>query len=91
MSNFRYEGVDPAIGPEGEVERKDMLRALSHCFQELSLLDQQVFMMRAMREESYEDITKILNLPQGTVATKYHRTKKKLKECLEQQGIQGNF
>ena len=91
MSNFRYEGVDPAIGPEGEAERKEVLRALSHCFQELSLLDQQVFMMRAMREESYQDITKILNLPQGTVASKYNRAKEKIKECLEKQGIQGNF
>jgi RNA polymerase sigma factor (sigma-70 family) len=80
MSNFRYEGVDPALGPEGEAERKDVLRALSHCFQELSLLDQQVFMLRAVREESYQDITKILSLPQGTVASKYHRAKDKIKE-----------
>jgi RNA polymerase sigma-70 factor (ECF subfamily) len=91
MSNFRYEGVDPAIDPEGEAEQKEVLRALSHCFQELSLPDQQVFMMRAVREESYQDITKILNLPQGTVASKYNRAKEKIKECLKKQGIQGNF
>ncbi len=91
MSEFPLEGIDPALGPEGEVERKEVLTALSQCVQELSLLDQQVFMMRAVREESYENMTKVLKLPQGTVATKYHRTKEKLKACLEKQGIRGNF
>ena len=91
MNKSLYEGVDPAHNPEEEAEEKEVLALLHRCFQELSLLDQQVFMMRAVREDSYQEITQILDLPQGTVASKYTRAKEKIKECLEKQGIVGNF
>lgn len=87
MNKSLNEAADPTLGPAQQAEEKEVLVALHRCFQELSLLDQQVFMMRAVREDSYQEITQILQLPQGTVATKYHRAKEKIKECLKKQGI----
>jgi len=91
MNKPLHEAADPTLGPAQHAEEKEVLVALHRCFQELSLLDQQVFMMRAVREDSYQEITQILQLPQGTVASKYNRAKEKIKECLEKQGITSAF
>lgn len=91
MNKSLLEGVDPSRSPAEEAEGKEVIVILHRCFRELPLLDQQVFMMRAVREDSYQEITQILNLPQGTVASKYNRAKEKIKECLEKQGITGTF
>jgi DNA-directed RNA polymerase specialized sigma24 family protein len=42
-----------------------------------------------MRERgcAYQEITALLDLPQGTVASKYHRAKAKIEECLKKAGI----
>ncbi len=42
--------------------------------------------MRA-RERPYQEITKVLGLPHGTVASKYDRAKKKIEECLRKAEI----
>ena len=91
MNKLLYEGADPSRSPDEEAEWKEVLEVLHRCFQALSLLDQQVFMMRAVREDSYQDITGVLDLPLGTVASKYNRAKEKIKECLEKQGVAGTF
>ncbi len=91
MGRLLSEGVDPSRSPDEETAWKEVMETLHHCFQELSLLDQQVFMMRAVREDSYQEITQVLDLPLGTVASKYNRAKEKIKECLEKQGITGTF
>jgi RNA polymerase sigma-70 factor (ECF subfamily) len=91
MNKSLYEGVAPSPSPAEEAEGKEVIALLHRCFQELSLLDQLVFMMRAVREDSYQEITQVLDLPQGTVASKYNRAKEKIKECLEKQGIVGTF
>ncbi|HEV8715485.1 MAG TPA: sigma-70 family RNA polymerase sigma factor [Candidatus Binatia bacterium] len=89
MNKSPYEGIDPSRSPAEEAEEREVIAILHRCFQELSLLDQQVFMMRAVREDSYQEITQVLNLKQGTVASKYNRAKEKIKQCLEKQGIAG--
>ena len=44
-----------------------------------------------MRERglAYKEITETLGLPHGTVASKYHRAKEALADCLEKAGITG--
>jgi len=82
---------DPSPGPEAEASRRETLAAMHECLQELALFDQQIVIMLGAREMAYQEITEILALPLGTVATKYHRAKQKLQACLEQQGITGIF
>jgi DNA-directed RNA polymerase specialized sigma24 family protein len=42
-----------------------------------------------MRERGlgYKCITRALSLPQGTIASKYHRAKEAIAECLKRSGI----
>lgn len=91
MNKLLAEGVSPSRQPDEEVEWNEVLHILHLCVQELSLIDQEVFFMRAVREDSYEHIMQVLNLPLGTVATKYNRAKQKIKTCLEKQGVSGVF
>ena len=37
----------------------------------------------------YEEITETLELPHGTVASKYYRAKEAIADCLERAGITG--
>lgn len=78
--------ADPAPGPEELVGRRELLQGLHRCLQDIPALDQEVFWMRE-RGRSYQEITKALGLAQGTVASKYHRAKAKLEECLRKAGI----
>lgn len=78
--------ADPALGPEELVSRQELLQGLRRCLRDIPALDQEIFWMRE-RGRSYQEITKALSLAQGTVASKYHRAKAKLEECLRKAGI----
>jgi RNA polymerase sigma-70 factor, ECF subfamily len=81
-----WQPVDPSPGPEEVAVESQALRSSQKCFEELSVTDQQLFWMRT-RGWSYEDIATCLVVPMGTVASKYHRAKVKLEECLRRAGI----
>jgi len=78
--------VDPSLGPEGRAAWKERLERLRLCVQALSLEDQEIFWMEA-RGWFHKEIMRELGLRSGTVAVKYHRAKKKIKECLKKAGI----
>ena len=78
--------ADPAPGPEEEVAGQQMARGLYRCLQAIASLDQEIFWMRE-RGRSYQEITRVLGLPLGTVASKYNRAKAKIEECLKKGGI----
>ena len=78
--------ADPAPGPEELVAKQELLQGLHRCLRDISTLDQEIFWMRE-RGRSYQEITEALDLAQGTVASKYHRAKAKLEECLRKAGI----
>ena len=56
----------------------------------LSTLEQkhkEVLVLRFLEEKSYTEISDILKVPEGTVATLIHRAKKALKVALESKGV----
>jgi len=79
---------DPAPGPEDSVENllsQSMEDALA------SLPDKQriPLLMSDVDEEEYEDIARILDLPLGTVKSRIHRARARLKAFLTDRGWQG--
>ena len=78
--------ADPSPGPEELVAGQEQLEGLCRCLQELPLIDQQIFWLRE-RDKPYKEIAELLHLPDGTVASKYDRAKKKIEECLKKAGI----
>lgn len=78
--------ADPAPGPEDIAVGHEALAGLRHCLQTLPLVDQRVFWLRE-RGRSYQEIAQTLSLNQGTIASKYNRTKEKIANCLHRAGI----
>lgn len=78
--------VDPAPGPEELVAQQEVWQRVRLCLQDILPLDQEIFWMRE-RGRSYAEIMKDLDLRPGTVASKYHRAKTKIEECLKKAGI----
>jgi RNA polymerase sigma-70 factor (ECF subfamily) len=78
--------ADPAPGPEERVAEQERVQGLHRCLQELPVIDQEIFWLEA-RGYSYKEMTQVLGLPQGTVASKYYRAKAKIEECLRKAGL----
>jgi RNA polymerase sigma factor (sigma-70 family) len=72
--------------PAGETEQNQLLAGIAACIQSLDVLDQQIFWMR-MREYSYEEVVAALGIPQGTVASKFHRAQQKVVDCVRAAGF----
>jgi RNA polymerase sigma-70 factor (ECF subfamily) len=80
--------TDPSPGPEEVIINREARAKLNGCIQQIQQVDQEIFWMRE-RGLAYKEITETLGLAQGTVASKYHRAKEALAECLEKAGLTG--
>lgn len=81
--------TDPSPGPEDQAISSEIRTKLGGCIQEIQRIDQEIFWMRE-RGLAYKQITETLGLPQGTVASKYHRAKQALADCLEKAGLKAD-
>ncbi len=100
ISRLRHEQLDPGLeswlvrseddaaddDPAGTAERDQVFASLASCMQALDALDHQIFWMR-MREHSYEEIVAAVGIPQGTVASKFHRAQQKVVDCVRAAGF----
>ncbi len=77
---------NPGPGPEEEVAGREEWEKVRLCLGELSLEDQEIFWMRA-RGYAYEEMVEMLGLPLGTLASRYHRAREKVRECLRRAGV----
>jgi len=69
------------------VEKRDDSRIVHEILSGLDAKYREVFVLRFLEEKSYTEISDILKIPEGTVATLIGRGKKKLKTALENKGI----
>lgn len=78
---FEHPSPDPA--PDLLAGGKEAFEQVRLCLKELPVVDQEIFWM-LIKGHSYEEISAMLDVPMGTVASKFNRTKAKVKECLTQ-------
>jgi RNA polymerase sigma factor (sigma-70 family) len=82
--------IDPAAGRSSDPEEMTLdaenRRALLGCIQTIPEVDQEIFWMR-QREDSYDEISQMLGLPTGTIASKFHRAKASIEDCLKRAGV----
>ena len=90
--NRSVSGFDPEIfemlvennsNPEKEYVTKELREQIGKCFLELPIKYREVLTLFYLEEKKYEEISDILRLPAGTVATRINRGKKLLKEICQ--------
>lgn len=83
-------GVDPVVTDEDEtVERLDargQRRALAAALAELRPNDREILLLHAWADLSDGEIAAALSLPIGTVKSRLHRTRRRLRNHLDDQG-----
>ena len=85
-TSFAASIADPSPGPEDLAISQEIRTKLNGCIQQISRVDQEIFWMRE-KGLAYGEITEILGLPHGTVASKYYRAKEAIAECLKRAGL----
>jgi len=58
-----------------DFEQKEIVAKVEKCLRELPLLYSEPLALRYLEEKSYEEISDILRIPTGTVATRLSRAK----------------
>ncbi len=66
-----------------DLDRKINARRVALCVEKLDEIYRDIIILRYFEDREYKEISGILKIPEGTVATLLHRAKKKLKILLE--------
>ena len=72
--------------PQQVLEEQEVSRALQQALDALSPEHREIFLLRQMRQLSYEEIGRLLGLEPGTVKSRLSRAKKQLRQILTQKG-----
>ena len=87
MTRLAKEPIHDGGTPEQELRRIELARALSRCLDELSLEHRIAFVLCDVEERSSREVAEITGAPEGTVRTRLHHARKKLRALLEREGI----
>jgi RNA polymerase sigma-70 factor (ECF subfamily) len=66
-----------------DLDKKIEAKKIAQCVQKLDEMYRDIIILRYFEDREYKEISDILKIPEGTVATLLHRAKKKLKILLE--------
>ena len=72
--------------PQQAMEESEVRQALQQALDTLTPEHREIFLLRQMRQLSYEEIGRLLGLESGTVKSRLSRAKKQLREILTQKG-----
>lgn len=80
LEDWDFEGGDNL---EKDFEQKEIIENIEKCLNELPLLYSEPVTLYYIEEKSYEEISDILKIPMGTVATRINRAKKIMKNICQ--------
>lgn len=75
--------ADTRPGPEDELTKQEEKLVLSQCLQQLDDNHRIPLILYYFRDASIEDVSEILGIPEGTVKSRLHNGKRKLRAKLE--------
>lgn len=81
-----YEPPDERFEPDRELTRNQLREELDAAIASLSEEHRRIFLMREVYDLSYADIAETLGLEEGTVKSRLHRARDKLREFLLKRG-----
>lgn len=73
--------------PEQTLERSQLARALTRAMDTLSMDHRLTFVLCEVEERSSVEVAEILSIPEGTVRTRLHHAKRKLRDALAKEGV----
>lgn len=73
--------LDP--GPEVEVERRELMRSVRRAVADLPPHYRAVVLLREFHDLSYEEIAAVLRIPVGTVRSRLHQARARLRAALD--------
>jgi RNA polymerase sigma-70 factor (ECF subfamily) len=80
LENWDFESDDNI---ESDFEQKEIKENIEKCLKEISLIYSEPLSLYYIDEKSYEEISDILRIPMGTVATRINRAKKLMKNICQ--------
>jgi RNA polymerase sigma-70 factor (ECF subfamily) len=87
---FERAALEPerhVASPEQSLERSQLARALSRALDALSMDHRVTFVLCEVEERSSVEVAEILSIPEGTVRTRLHHAKRKLRDALAKEGV----
>jgi RNA polymerase sigma-70 factor (ECF subfamily) len=86
-----FDAVDPAhqqeSGPAGNLERAELRETLQRAIEALPDDARQTLMLREVDGLSYSEIAKLLGIPKGTVMSRLHHARRRVRALLAEQGV----
>ena len=75
--------VDSTVNPERDVARSELRVRLLEALGELSSIQREILVLRDYQDLSYSEIADTLNIPIGTVMSRLHGARKRLRQKLQ--------
>lgn len=75
--------VDPSDGPEDQIERAEIRRAIQHCLEGLTLEFRAVVVLVDVQGMDYVEAAQVIGKPLGTVKSRLARARVRLQDCLK--------
>ena len=66
------------------MENKELKRIIAQTFEKMDTKYKEILLLKFVEEKSYEEISDVLKIPEGTVATRINRAKKALRKLSAQ-------
>ena len=83
MMESGFDAHDPGYSPDDSASRVELLRHIHRAMGELTPEQQEILRLRHFMELSYGEIATSLEIPQGTVMSRLHGARKKLRIIME--------
>lgn len=79
---INFEPPDPGLGPQEHAERGELRQAVSDGLKTLSPEHREILILREIHQLSYDEISEVLDLDEGTVKSRINRARKQLRTFL---------
>jgi len=87
MHEYGFDAEDDARPPDGHAGLSDLRLAIHSAMGELTEDQREILQLRHFAEHSYSEIAELLEIPIGTVMSRLHASRKRLKRVLEERGV----
>lgn len=83
LEDTGQEPVSPRPGPEQRTRQRQLQRRIWQALASLSPKHREILILRDYQDLAYAEIAAVLGIPKGTVMSRLHAARRRLRDCLE--------